>query len=227
MKPIEAIKKAVAVKAVQLIQNNMTVGLGTGTTAAYFIEALAQRCQEGLKIQAMASSDASRLLAEKGRIPLLDPHHTVTLDITVDGADEIDDQKRMIKGGGGALVREKIVAAMSRELVIIVDETKVVSQLGKRPLPVEIIPFASSSTIHHLEKLGYQGTLRQDSRGTPYRTDNGNWIWDVHLPALCDTPETIHEQLRRIPGVVDTGFFFHLAGRILIGFFDGQIVVRQ
>ena len=137
-----------------------------------------------------------------------------------------DSQKRMIKGGGGALVREKIVAAMSHEMVVLVDETKLVTALGKCHLPVEIIPFATKATLHHIEKAGYKGHLRQDSALKPYVTDNGNYIVDIHFENLRDNPEHDHEILIHIPGVVDTGFFFHLAGRVVVGFYDGQVVIK-
>lgn len=224
---IEATKKAIGEAAAELIRNGMAVGLGTGTTTAYFIESLGERCRQGLKIHAIASSEASLSLARRGHIPLLDPHQVTSLDITVDGADEIDAKKQMIKGGGGALVREKIVAAMSRELVILVDETKLVAKLGKRPLPVEIIPFGAQATKHHLEKNGHHGKWRQTSDGKPYLTDNGNLILDIHFPKPLEEPASVHAAIRTIPGVVDTGFFFHLAGRVIVGFFDGQIVTRQ
>lgn len=223
---LDHIKQQVGEKAASFIHQGMVVGLGTGTTAFYFIQKLAQRCQEGLKIQAVASSEHSRKLAEKQGIPLIDVNHITSIDITVDGADEIDEKKQMIKGGGGALVREKIVASMSRELVIIIDETKLVSKLGKRKLPVEIIPFGYTSTRHKLEKLGYSGHFRKNSDGSFYLTDNHNYILDIDFKELRDQPQRDHEVMIHVPGVVDTGFFFDLAGRVVIGFSDGQIVVR-
>jgi ribose 5-phosphate isomerase A len=222
----EAIKKNVGYKAAEFVENGMRVGLGTGTTAFFFIERLIQRCKEGLKIQAIASSEASSTQARQGGIPLLDLNRISTLDLTVDGADEIDPEKRMIKGGGGAHVREKIVASMSREMIVIVDESKLVSALGKTKLPVEILPFASCATIHHIKKAGYEGQVRTLHNGAPFVTDNGNFLFDIHFPHTLSHPEVEHERLSHIPGVVDTGFFFRLAGRVIIGFFDGQIVVK-
>jgi ribose 5-phosphate isomerase A len=222
-KDAEAIKKAVGHRAAELIQNGMLVGLGTGSTSIYFIEKLIERCHHGLKIHAIASSEKSHDLAKKGGIPLLDVNAVTHLDITVDGADEIDPQKRMIKGGGGALVREKIVASMSKELVIIVDESKLSEKLGKRPLPVEIIPFGIASTLRHLEKLGYQGKWRKKQDGAFFVTDNGNYIFDIHFNKPIANPEQEQDNLIQIPGVVDTGFFLNLAGRVIVGFSDGQI----
>ncbi|MBI2810285.1 MAG: ribose-5-phosphate isomerase RpiA [Candidatus Melainabacteria bacterium] len=222
----EAIKKAVGYQAAELIESGMRVGLGTGTTAHYFIERLGERCRAGLKIHAVASSQASRDLAEKGQIPLLEMEKVTSLDLTVDGADEIDPEKRMIKGGGGALVREKILASISHEMVVIVDETKLVPSLGKHKLPVEIVPFASHATAHNIKKAGYSGTFRKNKDGSLFHSDNNNLILDIHFESLREDPEADHEVLIHIPGVVDTGFFFHLAGRVIVGFADGQVVIK-
>lgn len=223
---IDTIKQSIGAAAADLIKNGMTVGLGTGTTAGYFIQSLSQRCKQGLKIRAAASSKQSAQLAERGGIPLVDINQICLLDITVDGADEIDPLKRMIKGGGGALVRERIVASMSRELVVIVDEKKLVPCLGKHPLPIEIIPFALEATVHKLEKLGYRGKWRKNRDHSFYLTENGNYIFDVDFDTLRQDPERDEQAILSLPGVVDTGFFFNLAGRVIIGFLDGQIVIR-
>lgn len=220
------IKKAIGKQAAHLVQEGMLVGLGTGSTAFWFIEHLIARCRAGLRIRAIASSEKSMSQAKQGGIPLLDSSLVQSLDLTVDGADEIDEQKRMIKGGGGALVREKILAHMSRETLIIVDESKLVRELGKHPLPVEIIPFAYLATLHKIETLGYTATLRTSS-GSPYITDNGNYIADLSFSTTRSHPEKDHELLSQIPGVVDTGFFFGLATRVLVGFFDGQLIMRN
>lgn len=224
---MDAIKKAVGYKAAEFVENGMRIGLGTGSTAHYFIERIIQRCKEGLKVHAVASSNRSLEQARKGHIPLLDIDQVTSLDLTVDGADEIDPQKRMIKGGGGALVREKIVASMSRELIVIIDESKLVAELGKCKLPVEIIPFAMAATVQHIHKAGYHGEFRKSSNGDLYVTDNGNLIYDIHFNHTRQQPEKDHDTLIHIPGVVDTGFFFNLAGRIIVGFSDGQIVVKE
>jgi ribose 5-phosphate isomerase A len=222
----EAIKKAVGYKAAEFVENGMRVGLGTGTTAFFFIERLGQRCKEGLKIHAVASSNHSFQLARQAHIPLIDIENITALDLTVDGADEIDPKKRMIKGGGGAHVREKIVAAMSREMIVIIDESKLVPSLGKCKLPVEILPFGHHATFHHMQKAGYRGEFRKKKEGGLFVTDNGNLIIDIHFNTACTNPEEDHEILIHIPGVVDTGFFFNLAGRVIVGFADGQVVVR-
>jgi len=224
---IEAIKKAVGEVAASLVESKMTIGLGSGTTAHHFIQSLIARCQKGLSISAVASSKESQLLAKKGGIPLLEINAVSHLDLTIDGADQIDHEKQMIKGKGGALVREKILAHMSRELIVIVDETKLVPHLGKGILPVEIIPFGIRATEHHLEKLGYSGKWRKIDQHIFYTTDNGNYILDIHLEIESNDPRSAHEKISNVPGVVDTGFFFDVVGRVIVGFFDGQVVMRS
>ena len=223
---IDAIKKKVGTFAAEQIEEGMLVGLGTGSTAYFFIERLAERCRNGLKIQAVASSRASLAQAKKGGIPLADINQYTHIDITVDGADEIDPKKRMIKGGGGALLREKIVATMSKEMLVIVDQSKLCDQLGTRKLPVEVVPFATEATKHQIEKLGYKGEWRKAKDSTLYVTDNGNYLFDIHFSKTRDTPEQDHAALTHLPGVIETGFFFNLATQVIIGFSDGQIVRR-
>lgn len=222
----EKIKQAVGYKAAELIQDGMLVGLGTGSTVFYFIEKLIQRVKDGLHIQAVSSSLRSTELASKGGIPLIDINTLSHLDITVDGADEIDHEKRMIKGGGGALLREKIVASMSKEMIVVVDESKLSAHLGRCKLPVEVIPFAHEVTHKKIEKLGYKAYFRKTQSGSLYVTDNGNHIIDITLSSPLSDPEKVNENLKSIPGVVETGFFFHLAGRVIVGFKDGQVVIK-
>jgi ribose 5-phosphate isomerase A len=222
---MEACKKAAAEKACSLIEDGMIVGLGTGSTTAYFIEALSHRCKNGLKIQAVASSHSSHALAKEGKIPLIDLNGLKSLDLYIDGADEIDPSKQMIKGAGGALLREKILAYMSREMTVIVDETKLVSKLGTRPLPVEITPFGLYATLHHLYQLGYRGQLRLKPDKSPLLTENNNHLFDITLSPSSHIKED-HDRIRTIPGVVETGFFEALAGRVIVGFKDGSVVVQ-
>lgn len=217
---LETAKRLAGEKAASFIEDGMIVGLGTGSTAMHFIQHLIER---KLKITAVASSLRSQELAKKGGIPLIDINTITRIDITVDGADEIDPTKRMIKGGGGALLREKIVASMSQEMVVIVDQTKLVSHLGTHKLPVEIVPFAYPATIHKLEARGYKGVVRLDGRA-PYITENGNYIYDVQLHK-CH-PEEDQEAILQVPGVVETGFFLNYAGRVVVGFLDGTTQVR-
>jgi ribose 5-phosphate isomerase A len=224
---IERAKKAAGHKAAELIQNDQIVGLGTGSTAAYFIESLIERCQQGLRITAVSSSRASTEQARRGGIEVLDINEVPHIDITVDGADEIDPQKRMIKGGGGAHVREKILASASGELIIIVDQTKVVPTLGRAKLPVEILFYGSPSTRQKLENLDYSGRWRMNEDKSLFITENGNLIFDVAFDSPLLVPEQDHEKIIHIPGVVDTGFFFGYAGRVIIGSSEGSVKIIE
>ena len=220
---MEKCKKAVGYAAAECIKSGMLVGLGTGSTVYYFIKRLIERVKEGLTIQVVSSSMCSEHQARKGGIPVVDINTVTAIDITVDGADEIDLLKKMIKGGGGALLREKILANISKEMMVIVDETKIVKQLGKRPLPIEILPFATKGIVNKIQQLGYQGQMRTDKNHHFYLTDNGNYIYDIYFKSLRDNPEKDHELLCHIPGVLETGFFFNLAGPVLIGKFDETV----
>lgn len=220
-------KKAAGQKAAEFIQNGMLVGLGTGSTAALFVEALAKRCQEGLNISAVATSHATKQLAHHLNIPLRDPETITSPDITVDGADEIDPHKSMIKGGGGALFREKLLASSSKEMIVIVDENKLVNELGGHPVPVEIPPFLYQNIIQRIENNGYHGTLRKTRENKPFVTDNGNYIFDIQFTGPIKDPITEHNSLKAISGVIETGFFFNIAGRVIIGYKDGSIKIRN
>lgn len=215
-------KKAAGEKAATLIEDGMIVGLGTGSTAAYFIKALIKK---KIRIKTVASSQRSEEMAKAGGLHVLNINEVDHIDITVDGADEIDHQKRLIKGGGGAHVREKILACASSEMIVIVDESKVVSQLGKAKLPVEILPYGHIFARKRIEALGYIGTWRvaevTQLNQELYVTENGNFLLDIHFPTLLKNPEDIHEELLQIPGVVDTGFFFNIAKRAIVGRKDG------
>lgn len=219
-------KWAAGRKAAEWIRSGMIVGLGSGSTAECFIHSLIERCKNGLHIKAVASSRASANLAQKGGIELLDINSVPRIDITVDGADEIDTKKRMIKGGGGAHVREKILACASGEMVVIVDETKLVPSIGYSKLPVEILFYGSPSTRSKIEEIGFGGKWRQnDDQETLFITENGNLIFDIHFEAPPETPEEVHQMIRSIPGVVDTGFFFNLAGRVIVGYHNGKVEI--
>lgn len=216
------IKKLVGEKAATYVQDGMLVGLGTGSTATFFIEALAKR---NLNITAVSSSIASSTLAVKLGMKVIDMNEVTSIDLTVDGADEVDPQKRMIKGGGGAHVREKIVASTSKKLIIIVDESKMVPHLGLFGLPVEILEFGYKATIAKLNKLGFSGNLRLKN-AQPYVTDNGNFIYDIKPPSYFTDPESDHAKIINTAGVIDTGFFFNLNPLVLVGYKDGRIDIR-
>jgi ribose 5-phosphate isomerase A len=208
-------QRAAAEHAVTFVEDGMIVGLGTGSTAAFAIAALAVRVRGGLRIRAIPTSRTSATMARAGGIPLttLDTHPAI--DLTIDGADEVDPNLDVIKGRGGALLREKIVASATRRQVIIVDETKIVQRLGERmPLPVEIVPFGWKRTQHALESLGLIPILRQ-TNGGPFRTDNGNRIVDCALPATFAVHD-LAAAIKATVGVVDHGFFLGLTHTVVI-----------
>lgn len=212
-------KRAAAARAATLIENGMIVGLGSGSTARFFIQSLIER---KLSIQTVSSSRESAELARKGGLIVLDINAVSHVDLTVDGADEIDPQKRMIKGGGGAHVREKILATSSNEMIVIVDETKLVAAVGVSKLPIEVIYYGSQATKAKIDQLGYKGKWRMNANGTLFLTDNGNFIYDIYFDAPPASPEELHSQLLHIPGVLDTGFFFNIAGRVIVGYSNGK-----
>ncbi len=225
--PLLLAKKAAGQAAADLIKERMVVGLGTGSTVAFFIEALGMRCQAGLNISAVATSQQSAHQAERLGIPLLDPAKICFLDLTVDGADEIDPHKNMIKGGGGALLREKIIAHSSQEMIVIIDETKLVDRLGIAPVPVEIAPFMEGSTLQRLNQEGYAGTLRLGRDLAPFVTDNGHYIFDIQYATLIQDPKKEHVRLKNIVGVLETGLFFDIAGRVIVGYQDGCVKIQD
>jgi len=219
-------KQAAADAAVQLVKEGMVIGLGTGSTATYFIEALGKLANEGMKFTAVATSTSSYDLAKSFGISMIDINTVTSLDLVVDGADEIDNQNQMIKGGGAALFREKIIAGMAEEMVVVVDESKIVDYLGKFPLPIEITPFAFKVTMRELEKFGSKATLRSTRDGLPLLTENHNFIVDLKLNYPCENQEETHVKIKLITGVCETGLFINMAGRIIIGYDDGHVEIR-
>ena len=199
----------------------MRIGLGTGSTAAHLVSCLGTRVRRGLAIVAVPTSEATRRQAEQEAIPLTTLEESPELDLTVDGADEIDDRLRLIKGGGGALLREKIVASASRRMIVIADGSKRVERLGRFPLPIEVVPFGLAATRRAVEvailRSGCRGEtrLRTAAEGKPFRTDGGHYIIDAHL-GLIDDPDALASALVAIAGVVEHGLFLGLAtGAIL------------
>lgn len=223
----DKVKKAIGKQAAELVRSGMVVGLGTGSTAHYFIDSLIERCQQGLKISAIATSKDSMQRAQAGGIPIIAADVFTSLDLTIDGADEVDPQKRLIKGGGGALLREKIVASSSKEMVVIIDEFKLVKRLGKRAIPVEIVPFGYRSTLSKLSDQGYTGSMRLNQNGTLFITDNGNYILDLHLIPSQFYPEIDDNRIKEVTGVVETGIFINQAGRVIVGYSDGRVECYQ
>lgn len=219
-------KQAAGKAAADLVEEGMIVGLGTGTTAAHFMTSIGKRIREGLQIQAIPSSKATAHFAEECRIPLIDINETDHIDMTVDGADEVDPNKQMIKGGGGALTREKIIAAASLEMIVLIDPSKIVKKLGSFPLPIEVIPFGWKATFRHLEAKGVAPELRMH-QGLPFQTDNDNYILDIRIPHSTTALKNFDELLNAIPGVVETGLFVGLADRVLVGHPDGSVTPLQ
>ncbi len=215
-------KQLAAERAVEAIEEGMTVGLGTGSTAYFAIEKLGQRVSEGLNIRAVATSKRSEEQALGLGIPIVPFAEVGIIDITIDGADEVDRHLQLIKGGGGALLREKIVAARSAKMFVIVGEDKLVETLGAFPLPVEIVPFAHEWTLDALKALQLNPELRLADDGQLYITDNGNYIADCHARAIED-PTALHGKLNAIPGVVENGLFVDMAHTVIVGREDGSI----
>ncbi|PHG16238.1 ribose 5-phosphate isomerase A [Bacillus toyonensis] len=214
------LKQLVGEYAANFVKDGMNIGLGTGSTVYWTIQKLGQLVQDGLYFQAVPTSKKTEVLAKQLNIPLISLNNVQSLDLTIDGADEIDSDLQLIKGGGGALLREKIVASSSKELIIIADESKLVARLGNFPLPVEIIPFSWKQTESKIQSLGCQTTLRIKNNGT-FITDNNNMIIDCIFPNHISNPANLHEQLKMITGVVDSGLFINMTKKAIIGTKNG------
>ena len=208
-------KKTAGEKAADFIQDGMIVGLGSGSTVFYFLHKVGQLVAEGLRIQGVSTSTATTKLAQQWNIPLIDIDDIDAIDLTVDGADEVDPAFQGIKGGGGALLNEKVVASLSKRIVWVVDSRKYVQQLGAFPLPVEVVPFATQVVHKRLLSVGYQPEIRKTATKL-FVTDNGNNIIDLHLNHIRD-PKALLQALDIIPGVVETGLFLDYVNTIIIG----------
>ena len=229
--PADTAKRAAAARAVELVEDGMKLGLGTGSTAKVFVDLLAERVRkEGLELTCVATSGRTQGQAEALKLRVTTLDRAGPLDLTIDGADEFDEDLRLIKGGGGALLIEKIVAAASARMVVIADPSKEVVTLGKFPLPVEIVRFGSSATMRHIERAlagadvdGRAMALREGSDG-PYRTDEGHYIVDLNLGRIGD-PVELDAALNALPGVVETGLFVGLCSAVIVGEPDGDAFV--
>lgn len=228
----DAQKRAAAARAVEFVRPGMKVGLGTGSTAKHFVELLGERVRCGLDIVAVPTSEATHADAKHWRIPLTTLDETPDLDLTVDGADEIGPELALIKGGGGALLREKIVASASRRMIVIADESKCVETLGRFPLPVEIAPFGYCATEKaiHTAISGIQQAgplpLRRGKDGHPFVTDGGHWIIDAALGRI-DDPGAMAQALAAVPGVMEHGLFIGIAQMAIVGGADGVRIVER
>jgi ribose 5-phosphate isomerase A len=209
-------KKAAALKALEFVESGMKIGIGTGSTAEYFVHGLAKRVAQGLDVIGVPTSERTAKLATELGVRLTNLDDTPHLDLTIDGADELDGMLRLIKGGGGALLREKIVATSSDRMIVIADASKRVETLGAFPLPVEVIPFGCVATSAAIVKissaLGCQGKIerRTDSYGEPFFTDSGNYIFDCRFGRIPDA-DALANALNLIPGVVESGLFIGIA----------------
>ena len=208
-------KEAAARASLRFVRDGQIVGLGTGSTAAYAVRFLGERVRSGLKIRGIPTSVHTKELATSLGIPLTTLQEFQQIDVTIDGADEVDPQLNLIKGGGGALLREKIIASASRQLVIIGDSGKKVPMLGKFPLPVEIIAFAQPLLAKRIAALGATVSLREDASGKPFITDEGHHILDCEFGQIPDPPG-LARQLEAMPGVVEHGMFIAMASVVLI-----------
>ena len=229
---IDAQKRAAAARAVEFVRPGMRLGLGTGSTAKPFVELLAERVRAGLDVIAVPTSEATRSDAERLGVPLTSLDETPRLDLTVDGADEIGTDLSLIKGGGGALLREKIVASASARMIVIADETKWVSALGRFPLPIEVVPFGLAATRRAIEaaaaSAGCAGPvqLRRGKDGHAFVTDGGHWILDAAFERISD-PKSLADRLDGIAGVVEHGLFIALAQTAVIAGANGVRVVER
>lgn len=209
-------KQAAARASLKFIQDGNIVGLGTGSTAAYVIQFLGQQIREGLKIRGVPTSETTCDLAEHAGIPLTAFDEVQEIDVAIDGADEIDPDLNLTKGGGGALLREKIVASAAKKFVVIADSSKQVATLGTFPLPVEAIPFAEKLIAKRITEMGASVTIRKGSLGEPFRTDEGHHILDCRFGRIAD-PAALARTLCQIPGIVEHGLFVGMADVVLIG----------
>lgn len=207
-------KEAAAAASLSFVKDGDVVGLGTGSTATYLIQLLAKRVQQGLKIRAIPTSNRTRQLAQESGIQIVTFSEIERIDVTIDGADEIDPKLQLIKGRGGALFHEKVVASASKQMVVIADASKRVPVLGSGPVPVEVIAFALPLVKRELEALGASAALRQ-AGGAPFVTDEGHHILDCSFGKIPD-PATLGPKLKEIPGVVEHGLFVDLATVALV-----------
>jgi ribose 5-phosphate isomerase A len=217
-------KQLAGARAARYIEDGMTVGLGTGSTAYWMVEALGARVREGLRVRGVPTSKRTEEQARGLGIPLVTFAEVQELDLTIDGADEIDPGLALTKGGGGALLREKLVAAASRRMVVVADASKVVAVLGRFPLPVEVVPFAWEVTARRVGALGCDPRPRRDAGGGGelYVTDNGNYILDCACGEIAD-PARLERELKLLPGVVECGLFVGMAETAIVVGEDGGV----
>ncbi|GGG72771.1 ribose-5-phosphate isomerase RpiA [Paenibacillus radicis (ex Gao et al. 2016)] len=219
-------KRLAGERAADYVEDGMAVGLGTGSTVYWTLMKLGERIKDGLHIKGIATSKATEKLAAELGIPLTDFAEVEQLDLAIDGADEFDARLQLIKGGGGALLREKLVAANAKRFIVVADDSKAVTNLGKFPLPVEVVQFGWEATRRQLEKLGCSTQLRMKEQA-PFISDNGNYIIDCQFEAITDDAVKLNEQMNRIPGVVENGLFVNMADLVIVGGRDGVVTEQR
>ncbi len=232
LSPIDAAKFAAAKRACDFVEDGMKVGLGTGSTAAWMVKCLGDLVRDGLRITGVPTSARTASLAREVGIEVITLEEAKWLDLTIDGADEFDRDLNLIKGGGGALLHEKIVATASEQMIVIADESKEVAALGAFPLPVEVIPFGWTTTkmlveetLPSLDVLAHEVTRRMDG-DQPFRTDEGNFILDLHLGRIGD-PRQFALVINQIPGIVENGLFVDICDVVVLGHGDERVEVRD
>lgn len=214
---LDRLKKAAALEAVEFVRDGMIVGLGTGSTAKHMIVALGEKVRAGMKLRGVPTSHETAALAKEAGIILIDADNRWEIDVAIDGADQVDPGFNLIKGGGGALLKEKIVAASAKQFIVLVDYTKQVPMLGGSfPLPIEIIPFGWGSTAREIEALTKSRAVLREKNGAPFRTEAGNLIVDVHI-ARIHHPKDLEIALNQIPGIVETGLFIDRTSLLIVG----------
>ena len=223
---LDSFKKAAALKAVEFVRDGMTVGLGTGSTAKHMVIALGEKVRAGMTLRGVPTSQETAALARQSGIRLIDAENRWEIDVAIDGADQVDPAFNLIKGGGGALLKEKIVAASAKQFIVLVDHTKQVPVLGGSfPLPIEIIPFGWGSTAREIQHLTKSPVVLRERNGAPFKTEAGNLIVDVHL-ARIEQPADLEIALNQIPGIVETGLFVGRTDILIVGKASGTETFR-
>lgn len=214
---LDSQKKAAALQAVEYVRDGMVVGLGTGSTAKHMVIALGEKVRAGMQLRGVPTSQETAVLARQSGITVIDTDNRWEIDVAIDGADQVDPGFNLVKGGGGALLKEKIVAASAKLFIVLVDQTKQVPVLGGSfPLPIEVIPFGWGSTAREIEDLTKSRVVLRQRNGAPFKTEAGNLIVDVHL-ARIDRPRDLEIALNQIPGIVETGLFVGRTDILIVG----------
>ena len=214
---LDSLKQSAALKAIEFVRDGTVIGLGTGSTTRHMIIALGEKVREGVRLTGVPTSQETASLAKQSGIPLIDSESRWEIDVAIDGADQVDPNFNLIKGGGGALLKEKIVAASAKQFIVMVDYTKQVSVLGGSfPLPIEVVPFGWGNTVRTIEAITRSRVVLRERNGVPFKTEAGHLIVDVHITCI-DRPGELETTLNLIPGVVETGLFVGLTNVLIVG----------